>query len=360
MPKPRFRFRVVLQSGLVLLLCLIAAELALRIATLLPLEGNGFRKDSILGFRSLPLQRSPTGLIVNSLGFNDRESPPVEAKAVFIGDSFTFGLFHYSEVFPHQVAKLMGGEATFPVASLGIPGAGPKEYRRVIANELPRFRPEHVIVTLFVGNDVLQADPDYETILYAGELLLLPAPWSLGGSWFDYYLPRVLRMTFRRLKLEAFPCDDPARLEAINQRVTPYLSRVYNAEMPLYAPRYDKRMQRAADGLVAETAAMVAAIRSMGAKPLVVIAPSELQLNPKLRQTIGSCYDGLGAGYDFDKPQSWLTEALRAAGIPYLDLMPAFRNHPPESLYEVRDTHWNVAGNQLVAEAIARRLRELQ
>jgi hypothetical protein len=62
---------------------------------------------------------------------------------------------------------------------------------------------------------------------------------------------------------------------------------------------------------------------------------------------------------DFDQPNRLLTDALRAAGVRVLDLLPAFRSGA-ERLYKPQDTHWNLAGNRLAAATIAASLRALR
>jgi hypothetical protein len=48
-----------------------------------------------------------------------------------------------------------------------------------------------------------------------------------------------------------------------------------------------------------------------------------------------------------------LSRELGQRGIRSLDLLPAFRNSSAARLYKPRDSHWNIAGNRLAAEAIA-------
>ena len=47
-----------------------------------------------------------------------------------------------------------------------------------------------------------------------------------------------------------------------------------------------------------------------------------------------------------------LSDRLDKLGIKYIDLLPSFSENSGERLYRVRDTHWNIAGNQLAANII--------
>jgi SGNH hydrolase-like domain, acetyltransferase AlgX len=61
--------------------------------------------------------------------------------------------------------------------------------------------------------------------------------------------------------------------------------------------------------------------------------------------------------YDLELMQKILRGFLEAESIPYVDLLPRFRETgKQESLYLLRDTHWNDAGNRLAATILQERL----
>jgi SGNH hydrolase-like domain, acetyltransferase AlgX len=47
-----------------------------------------------------------------------------------------------------------------------------------------------------------------------------------------------------------------------------------------------------------------------------------------------------------------LSDRLTKLGIKSIDLYSSFSTKPAERFYRVRDTHWNIAGNQLAAKII--------
>jgi len=47
-----------------------------------------------------------------------------------------------------------------------------------------------------------------------------------------------------------------------------------------------------------------------------------------------------------------LTDRIGKLGIKYIDLYHGFENKSEIRLYKPRDTHWNIAGNQLAANII--------
>ena len=89
-------------------------------------------------------------------------------------------------------------------------------------------------------------------------------------------------------------------------------------------------------------------------KFIVVIAPDELQINGSLQnEVIEAFYSNLNKEkWNITLPNQMLTSKLDQLGIKYIDLYPIFREKSPEPLYRPRDTHWNIAGNQLAAAII--------
>jgi hypothetical protein len=84
-----------------------------------------------------------------------------------------------------------------------------------------------------------------------------------------------------------------------------------------------------------------------------MLIPDEVQVNMGLQERvlekIGADKDKL----DFDRPNKRLIEELKARNIRYLDLLEPFRQRGRDvRLYKPRDTHWNIAGNQLAADLL--------
>jgi hypothetical protein len=57
------------------------------------------------------------------------------------------------------------------------------------------------------------------------------------------------------------------------------------------------------------------------------------------------------------RPNESLTKRLRTAGIDYLDLFHVFvAEGQDRRLYRPRDTHWNIAGNEVAVRAIEKHI----
>jgi hypothetical protein len=91
---------------------------------------------------------------------------------------------------------------------------------------------------------------------------------------------------------------------------------------------------------------------------VVVLIPDEAQIDPALSKDVARASGRSAQDLDFAQPNQWLAAALKAEGVRVIDLLPAFRDRGASGrLYKPRDTHWNIAGNALAAEAIAASLK---
>ncbi|MEE8583856.1 MAG: hypothetical protein V3T83_03290, partial [Acidobacteriota bacterium] len=93
---------------------------------------------------------------------------------------------------------------------------------------------------------------------------------------------------------------------------------------------------------------------------LVLLIATEFQVEDPLWTTLQACSP---TPLDRDQPQKLIGQWLEQKGIPYLDLLPAFRAVKPladgsRHLYHLRDTHLNARGNQVAGEALAMFLEE--
>jgi len=84
----------------------------------------------------------------------------------------------------------------------------------------------------------------------------------------------------------------------------------------------------------------------------IVLAPDQIQVERSLRDEVLHRFDADIRDYDFDALSARLARDVAAEGIPTLDLLPVLRAAESESLYALRDTHWNAAGNAVAGEAM--------
>ena len=356
--------RSLLLLAVVLAITALLLELGLRALALRPGRAGGLASDADVGIIGMP-HVANGAMMTNAQGFNDREfgTAALPPKAVFVGDSFTFGVTPFAEAFPHRVEDLMGGPDTFRVVNLGVPSTGPPEYLAMIRGRALPMRPEWVVVTLFVGNDIRQAHPNYRTLIFLGGARSMYHPLRLGTEWSEYYLARALRTLAERY-LPGAPTNESiaacATSPATAARLNPFLLNVYDRELEIYDVGSVTRMKDALAGISDLVGQMAARTAASGARVLFVLAPSEIQLDQNLRDSVLRCLSKRDARYDFLQPQRLLGEQLETQGLLYLDLWPALSRYPTSATYTPLDTHWNAFGNEVAAGAIAAKLRELR
>ena len=355
--------RSLLSLAVVLAITALLLELGLRALAFLPARAGGLASDPDVGIIGMP-HVAYGAMVTNTQGFNDRElaAAALPPKAVFVGDSFTFGVTPFAEGFPHRVEELMGGPDTFRVVNLGVPSTGPQEYLAMIRHRALPMRPEWVVVTLFVGNDIRQAHPNYRTLIYLGGARSMYDPLRPGTAG-AITISRGPRARWRRGTCRERPPTNPSRLapRARQRRaLNPFLLNVYGGELEIYDVAGVASVKDSLAGMSDLVGQMAASAAAAGARVLFVLAPSEMQLDENMRDSVLRCRGKRDARYDFLQPQRLLIEQLETQGLPYLDLWPAFSRYPTSATYAPLDTHWSAFGNEVAAGAIAAKLRELR
>jgi hypothetical protein len=137
----------------------------------------------------------------------------------------------------------------------------------------------------------------------------------------------------------------------------------------LYVPPQQERIDGAWRPVLEELDAMHALIKESRRRLVLVIYPSQLQVDPARREVLVATlreqpqYAALSS-HDIDPrlPNTRLAVYCQSRGIPCFDLTAAFvaaRQSSDVPLYKERDTHWTVRGNGVAAEAEAAHLREV-
>ncbi len=325
---------VILSTLLILLISFALAEIALRI------YDNWwpsyiFHKSNYERFRGLP-HSYDWDFQLNSRGYKDVEFSPKQPDGIrllAIGDSFTFGIvpyqYNYITVLETQLQQ------QFPqvdVLNMGIPSTNPKDYLALLLKEGLQLKPDIVILSLFLGND-FDETPEKKWYEYSHVLSLFHFIFNIRNKAegmkihgkYDYCdtcpsfdIPTYLYIEQSRSHI--FIKNDPRFLQSF-ERVSNYLLQIKKV-------CEDNNVQL-----------------------FVVLIPDEMQVNRKLQQQVQqSLKQYQHADWDMTQPNSLLAKFLRQAEIPYVDLYRAFKiASQRQNLYRLRDSHWNIAGNQLAA-----------
>lgn len=335
---------------------LLLAEVAFSLFYPIPfsLERNMYYEpDPHTGFRHRPdsqgryLNGVPAS--ANSQGHRDTAvaipKPAGVRRILLLGDSFAAGANVAAEAaFPAVLEQRLNATAKrVEVVNTGTGGWSPFQYAQYLEHYGDRYEPDAVVVTFFVGNDSYVDRFTVADTLTAvlGRRVSRQTGQSRWGAAKVYLYEHshimrlLLKQGFESAKFERADCSDfnDYFLGVQTQRLANHLA----------VPGPDKL--QLLDANVAE----LVRIRDWAAArdvPLVVfVLPDENQINAELRRQIVP--DG-AADYDFDNPQRLLGQRLEAAGIAWVDLLPAFRADG-RCLY-MNDSHWVAAGHALAAD----------
>ena len=321
------RFHRTLRAALALALGLGLLEGGLRVGAHLTQHTRGVQYHPQYGWRGIPnvskvgpqWGRKQPGRTTSN-GWRDtewtRDKPPGTRRILCLGDSFTFGvLVDYGERFTEQLEQILPGTE---VLNLGATAYGTDQELRVLEEEGLSYRPDIVVVTAFLGNDL--EDIRYEKRfgwpkpryrLNAGELELIEPEWSLGIA---------LRSSF-------------------------YLGEIAARALDRFRPRsvfaQDVEAAEAPELFVALTQRMAALSRQHDAHFLVVLVYSQYR-----REKGGP-----------NEREREVLERLEAAGIHALDTIDLFTYRWKADDDYARDGHWNAQGHAKLARALEAELR---
>jgi hypothetical protein len=344
-------FRVFASVVVIVLVTLVLGECALRATMQMTWRSPTFVDDPDIGFRvrgALPVGADTT----NAFGFNDVERPNVKPEGVrrlaIIGDSFVFGVVPRGSNFVSNIQRYAdGAQANVEVLNMGIPGAGPKNYLRMIRKDAADRQADIVGVVLFLGNDLAQSHPDFDTRIWIGDVReVLVSPFLLGWSMDYLSLARMVRASSRMLRERL---SDPHEgtftrrsfLEIERQRQA-----VFETPMPTV-------FRECYSSLVDIVQQMKAVADEHGMTLFVVLAPDEIQIERSLQMEVSRTFGSDTANYDYGALPGSLANELETAGVATLNLQSAFEARgATEPLYATSDTHWNESGNAVAADAI--------
>ncbi len=286
---------------------------------------------------------------LNSKGFNDVEFGPKSAttrRILAIGDSFAFGVVPYQYNYLTLLEqRLQAGGMAVEVLNAGVIKTGPRDYLALLVREGFALQPDAVLLSFFIGNDFDRWEPPkhryYRFYRYSYVATLL---WSAYKVLRYYEGPALSLSPGKSNYCDDCPNFDPER----------YLS--IEAQRSIIFLDDDRAFRVGVDDALAAMAEIKRLCNDHRIPLFVVIIPDEMQVNMALQKEIRARLPP-GTKWDKTQPNRLLGERLHRLGVPYLDLYPEFAEAATTTvLYRPRDTHWNIAGNRLAAEAIARGL----
>lgn len=356
--------RVTFGTGMAVLAlyaALLGSEVAARAAAPLEVFGWGERvslqPDPVVGWKLKPdethrLRWTSYDYTVqsNSLGFSGPLyplDPPSSTFRIFtLGDAFTSAEgVDTPDSWPRRLENILRAEAHRPVQvmNFGITGYGPNQYAAVVREYVPKYRPNLVVIGMFVNDfeDAQTTDaafqksigfgkPPADGIISLLELEQLKTYWSL----------RVRDPIISALRRR--PSGESAFLSNIR-----------------FLDRSQKPRWIAGARITRERYAEIKALaQANGGRVAVVLFPASVQVCAAKDLRYYPHFFSLrnSARYDPDLPQNLAAELTSSLGLPYHDLRPDLRA-AADCPYQARNMHLTVYGQGVSARAIAAFLR---
>jgi len=333
---------ILINTVVIILITLSIGEIALRVYNHY-VPSFIFYSGSYDRFRGKPFTYD-WDFKLNSQGFKDKEFSEKKEnvyRMLGIGDSCSFGVVPYKYNYLTLIeSQLNVGNTNVEVLNMGIPSIGPKDYLSLLVKEGLALQPDTVLLSFFVGNDF---DESNKKKLYE---------YSYVASLLHYIINLQPKYEGRIIHGKAEYCDDCPSFS-----IKQYLKIEYGRSS-IYLVNNKKFLKKLNHAIYyLEQIRNICKLHSINL--IVVIIPDELQINQDLlSQVKGVYYPNLEENkWDTGLPNRLLSNELDKLGIIYIDLYEYFSSSS-DRLYRPRDTHWNIAGNQMAANIIHEHIRK--
>jgi len=293
---------------------------------------------------------------LNSRGFKDVEfSQQKEAgtyRIIGLGDSFAYGVVPYQHNYLTLLEEQLNNNNNqkIEVLNMGLIGTGPKDYLSVLVNEGLALKPDMVLLSFYIGNDFIDnritsidrevlSDRDSYVITFIRGLIKIHSQYQ-GKVYFT--------------KEDKYEDDGETFSDEAYLKMTQEKSLIFNRN-----PVKPEFFENAFNDALGDLLKIKEVCDYHNIKLVIVLIPDEVQVSPNLQQKVIKAFGVSEDAFDFALANKLLTAEFEKNNINYLDLYDKFEaNNRQKSLYKPNDTHWNIAGNKLAAEAIEKYLSE--
>ncbi|OGH79037.1 MAG: hypothetical protein A3G08_00405 [Candidatus Magasanikbacteria bacterium RIFCSPLOWO2_12_FULL_47_9b] len=368
------RGRVFVQNTMVSLgsffLFLLVLEVIFRIG--IPQSGHFYEHDPTLGSRLIPLRegvwRAENNTIpirINQFGFRGwdapREKPAGVRRIAVLGDSYVEAF----QVSPEAMFSSVLEEAlqeddptqTYDVLSFGVSGYGTAQEYLLWSNVVKEFSPDVVIVLFTSANDVrnnafaLEGERHKPYFISdANGLQMVPPETPPENLW------RRANQFFLRV-------SHLYRFVILHSKKLPiFQSHLVRGDIPtdyfVYECALSDEWAAAWDVTTQLLRAMHDEVAQLGADFVLVHGTSYAQIHgDEALHAMKEQYPAMEKKcWDFEKPSAMLSELTQKNNIPYLDLLPIFKDtfeKTGQELHLLSDGHWNERGHALAGAEIA-------
>lgn len=280
----------------------------------------------------------------NNEGFRDRyhnkQKPENVRRILIIGDSFTYGPgVAQNKIYPALLEESLNTETAgfkYEVLTMACGGFGPEHYAAILKNIGLQYKPDLVILGIYVDNDVTDTMDLGDELIPEERSFLFNLLYPIN----NFLEERSHAFIFIRARL-----DYPLWVLGLRPY---YFPDVFWKKIP---PNIETDWQR--------TFQVIGSIQNLCSESKIalmpVIIPAIYQVDKKIWGDYLSIYDINLDKVDISLPQKRFTSFFKKEGIRSLDLLPDFKKNGggrEGQLYFPIDRHWNEAGHELCAKKI--------
>jgi lysophospholipase L1-like esterase len=318
-----------------------------------------FESDPVLGYRLKPGARVrfatdefDTDIRINSAGVRDDEDigdkAPNERRILILGDSLVLSVqVPFGQTFGELLERRLnsrGSALHYRVINGGVQGYGPVQELLLLRSLLPVVKPDLIIETLFVGNDIEDA--------FSAEPLLEPRQRPITETVRAATITRLRRIVRRSMVLQVLRL----RVLAATQRFT-RTAGPPEAPLQSYAARPAPRIGHGLAIIHRVIQQMQEQGRAAGARTAVMLMPARFQVNDEDYGHLRDAVTQSGGTLVRDAAGERIDQALRDIPVPRFDVLPPLRAAGADAFF-LRTVHLTPRGHDIVAEALDRFIRE--
>jgi hypothetical protein len=288
---------------------------------------------------------------------NSFAKAPGAFRILGLGDSFAVNDYYLQKNYHNFLAAALkaGGYGHAEVLNAGVPGTGPGYYWHILEKYGTAWKPDLVLVGFFVGNDF----EEMEFTFLRGPFIKEPGdPFK---RWMGYLHFHNL-WVYKAIKSQWTLLSENRQKAREKKETGGAPEGLFSRQAHLNVEKhrmwvFEKSRRPDLDSLWQRNADLLLKIKEWCAQrqaPLVIVLlPDEFQVDGDLRREIYQTYHLNADNVDLEYPNRLVGDYCRRQGILCLDLLPSFQEQAAtRTLYKLRDTHWNEAGNRLAGEVI--------
>lgn len=274
-----------------------------------------------------------------------------------LGDSFAVSDYDLQKNYHNFLSAALkaAGYNHIDIVNAGLANVGPGYYWHILNKYGEAWKPDLVLVGFFVGNDFGEMD----FFGLRGPFIKEPQePWQRWPGYLRFHNFWLYKVVKGKLTLSwEKRRKAQEKMEALADQEGSFSRQAFLAVEKNRMQLFEKDKKADLEGLWKRKADLLLKFKEWCAQrdiPLVIaIFPDQFQVDRDLRQEIYQTYQVSAADLDLTYPNRLLSGYCRQQGILCLDLLAPFQEKGgSQTLYKLRDSHWNEAGNRLAGELI--------